>query len=132
MAKHLKSYCKGETLFHEGDAGDGVYVVKTGCIAIIKSKPDGKSVILAKLQAPQMFGEMSMLSDLPRNATALALVDSRLEFWSPAYFSSLIRHDPDIALKVMQTLASRLRETDAVLAKVRGALEEMSERGISN
>jgi diguanylate cyclase (GGDEF)-like protein len=127
MVGRSKYYLPGEIVFREGDANDAVYIIESGSVAIIKAEPDGKSVILAKLGAPQMLGEMGVLSDEPRNATAQVLEASRLKIIPEKDFTSWIRRDPEAALQVMRTLAARLREADSVIAKQQVPPQELSD-----
>jgi CRP-like cAMP-binding protein len=61
----------GDTVFHEGDLGDSVYVIERGECEVIKEEA-GVQHAVATLQAGNYFGEMALLSDLTRNATVRA------------------------------------------------------------
>jgi diguanylate cyclase (GGDEF)-like protein len=104
-----------------------VYVVESGSIAVTKLERDEKSVVLARLEAPEIVGELGVLCDSPRNATARALEDSWLEVIPQKDFKSWLARDPEAALKVMRTLAIRLRDADAIIAKQQAAPLEVSE-----
>jgi diguanylate cyclase (GGDEF)-like protein len=127
LAERSRFYAEGEVIFREGDANDAVYIVESGSVAIIKAENKQKSVILAKLEPPQMLGELGVLCDMPRNATAQALEDSWLEVIPRNDFTSWISRDPQAALRVMQTLALRLHEADAIIAKQQAAPEQISD-----
>lgn len=126
MVERRRFFRRGEVIFREGEQNDAVYFIESGCVAILKAEPNGNSVVLAKLVAPEMLGEMAVLSDLPRNATAQALEDSWLLVVPHNDFTNWIREDPDAAFRVIQTLAWRLREADQVMAKQQKAPEELT------
>lgn len=68
---------RGEWVFKEGDAGDGLYLIRSGMIQIIKQSGDNK-LALATLSKDEVFGEIAIFSDKPRVAGAIALVNSEL------------------------------------------------------
>jgi diguanylate cyclase (GGDEF)-like protein len=123
----VRFYAQGEEIFREGDASDAVYVIQSGSVAIIKAEQGEKSLILARLEAPDILGEMGVLCDMPRNATARALTECRLEVIPHRDFAQWIRRDPETALRVMRTLAQRLRDADSVIAKQLEAPPEISQ-----
>lgn len=125
MAIHSKALAEGEILFREGAASDAVYIIEDGDVQITKAEPDGKSVILATIGPPQMIGEMGVLDGTPRSATARAGRPCRLKVIPKDDFTHWIREDPDAALKVMITIANRLRDANAVIAHQKKALEEI-------
>ena len=68
---------RGEWIFKEGDPGDGLYLIRSGMVQIIKQSGDSK-VTLATLSKDEVFGEIAIFSDKPRMAGAIALVNSDL------------------------------------------------------
>ncbi len=67
-----KTYTAGETIFRQGDPGDKIYIVKSGEVEIVREDPEKGEAILARLKNGEYFGEMALLTDAPRNATARA------------------------------------------------------------
>src|SRR3954451_5390906 len=67
-----RTYGMGETIFKQGDAGDGIYVVKGGEIHIAVVASSGELRVVSKLGPGELFGEMAVLDSDPRSATALA------------------------------------------------------------
>jgi len=127
MVESNKFYAEGEVIFREGEASDAVYIIESGSVAVTKAERDEKSVVLARLEAPEMIGELGVLCDSPRNATARAMEDCWLEVIPQGDFKSWITKDPEAALRVMKTLAGRLRDADAIIAKQQAAPLEVSE-----
>jgi NTE family protein len=65
-------YGAGDTVFREGDPGDGLYLIRRGSVGVSVGSSDQPRIV-AVLDAPAYFGEMALLSDAPRSATILAL-----------------------------------------------------------
>src|SRR5215467_139257 len=67
---------RGDVLFHEGDAGDKLYVITDGKVKLGRTSADGRENLLA-IQGPgQMFGELSLFDPGPRSATVTAVTDA--------------------------------------------------------
>ncbi len=73
MEQHM--FKQGEVIFRQGDAGDMAYLVVSGAVEVSRS-PDGKKSVLGAIAAGQIFGEMALISDQPRTATATATEDT--------------------------------------------------------
>ena len=77
----------GEALFQEGDQGDRAYVVQEGNVDIVKNGVDGE-VILGTVEKGGIFGEMALIDDQPRMATAIAADKSTLSSTAAMYFNA--------------------------------------------
>jgi CRP/FNR family cyclic AMP-dependent transcriptional regulator len=97
----------GEVIFKEGDEADQLFAIKSGEIAIQLGNRT-----LAELSANSIFGEMALIDDAPRSATAVAKTDVELVPISEKQFLFLVSQTPFFALKVMRVLARRLRATN--------------------
>src|SRR4051794_410332 len=64
-----KTYGKKNIVFHEGDYGDTLYIIKGGRVKIAKVTMDGREKTLTVLQTGDFFGEMAIFDDMPRSAT---------------------------------------------------------------
>jgi CRP/FNR family transcriptional regulator, cyclic AMP receptor protein len=100
----------GDVIFREGDAADDLFVIKSGQVRI---QVGNKTV--ADLPADTIFGEMALIDNAPRSATATALTDVELVPVSEKQFLFLVSQTPNFALKVMRTLARRLRTMNKVV-----------------
>lgn len=118
----------GAHVFEEGDLGTEMYIIQEGRIEIFK-RIDGRESRLAVLEKGDFFGEMSVLEDLPRTATARTAEESRLLQINGSTFDQMLRSHPEIAVRMMRKLSRRLRETDVLLEKLVGqrALERVLE-----
>jgi CRP-like cAMP-binding protein len=107
-----KELPKGTVLFHEGDPGREMYVLQAGKIAISKRVRDVERV-LATLGPGEFFGEMAIISNKPRNATAVVAEAARVLVIDPKTFEGMVRGNAEIAIRMIKKLADRLSEADA-------------------
>lgn len=113
MAKRQK-FRDGKTIFREGEASTCAYVVTEGDVELTKTGPKGP-IRLAVLNKGELFGEMGLLDDSPRSATARAVGQTTLEIVSREEFLTMVREDPKKAVAVMEKLVDRLRKADEML-----------------
>ena len=107
-----KEFPRGTTLFHEGEPGKEMFVLQSGKISISKKVRDVEKV-LAILGPGEFFGEMAIISNKPRNATATVADDAKLLVIDPKTFEGMIRGNSEIAVRMIKKLAERLSEADA-------------------
>jgi len=93
-----------QVIFKEGDSGDVMYGVITGEIDIIIG---GQVVEVAK--PGSILGEMALIDNSPRSATAIARTDCKLAVINQKRFMALIQQTPFFSIQVMGVLADRLR-----------------------
>jgi CRP-like cAMP-binding protein len=103
-AKLLKA---GSVIFREGDEARELFVIKSGEVRI----QIGNRTV-TDLKADSIFGEMALIDNEPRSATAVAVTDVELVGVSEKQFLFLVSQTPYFALKVMRVLAQRLRATN--------------------
>ena len=103
---------EGETLFEQGDAGDGCYWLRRGALAVLIASASGEQRILAILGAGAVVGEVAMIDGLPRSATVQAVRDCVLTFVSRAAFTDMMSRHPELYSDIVMTLAARLRRSD--------------------
>ena len=100
----------GQTLFHEGDKDDCLYIVLTGRLGAFAHNDEGSEVLIRQMLAGETVGEMALLSGEPRSATVVALRDSELLRLGQAGFRKLIEKHPRSLLCITELLVRRLRE----------------------
>jgi CRP/FNR family transcriptional regulator, cyclic AMP receptor protein len=105
-----------QVLFVAEDTGDGCYRIEKGLLKVSIASGSGTERILAILAAGAIVGELAVLDGLPRSATVLALRDSELLFVSKAKFDQCANKHPELYQHLLTLLASRLRETNDVIA----------------
>ncbi len=105
-----------EVLFLAGDPGDGCYRIEDGLLKVTMVSRSGTERILAILGPGAIVGELSMIDGRPRSASVVAVRAAALSFLSRAAFEAFTRKHPDVYKTLVTLLATRLRETDAVIA----------------
>src|SRR5580658_6177907 len=105
-----------ETLFLASDPGDGCYRVEEGLLKVTMVSRAGSERILAFLGPGAIVGELSIIDGLPRSASVVAVRDASLSFLSRAAFEDFAKRHPEVYKSLVTLLATRLRETDAVIA----------------
>jgi CRP/FNR family transcriptional regulator, cyclic AMP receptor protein len=97
----------GSVIFREGEQARELFVIKSGQVRIQLGNRT-----LSELAANDIFGEMALIDNQPRSATAVAVTDVELVPVSEKQFLFLVGQTPYFALKVMRVLAQRLRATN--------------------
>lgn len=107
---------KGQTLFHEGEPGDRLYVILDGKVKLGHTSPDGRESLMAVLGPGEMFGELSLFDPGKRAATATALTDASVLELSNEQLMPWLAGRPEVAAALLQALARRLRRTNEAMA----------------
>jgi CRP/FNR family transcriptional regulator, cyclic AMP receptor protein len=105
----------GHALMNEGDRPSGLVFLLHGGVEILKHGPDGQRQSLAKIDAPTLLGEMSLITDRPTSATVMAVTECELQLLTKAQFQRLIAGDSIAAYKLIMTIAGVLAERLAKL-----------------
>lgn len=115
-----KNVVAGEVLTKEGDRGDSLYYIVSGRIQISKDSNEGTQTVLARFNRGASVGEMSLIEDTPRSATATALDPAELLIMTRQGFDDLVKKHPDIGVKILKNIAkslsTRLRYTSGRFA----------------
>jgi CRP-like cAMP-binding protein len=111
-----RSYPGGAFLFHEGEAGQEMYVIEEGRVRISKTVPGIGEEALAILEQGQYFGEMAVIEEGPRSADAIAHTPCTVWVIDRARLDQLMFTDKDLAYVLLwtfvRTMSERLRETN--------------------
>jgi CRP/FNR family cyclic AMP-dependent transcriptional regulator len=102
-----RGYPKGMVLFREGEPGSEMYVIHEGTVRLTRGKGPMEK-LLADLPAGEFFGEMAIVINRPRTATATVLEDARLLVLDATTFEAMVRKNAEIALRIIKKLAHRL------------------------
>ena len=103
----------GEVVFKEGDAGDGLYVVDGGRVDIVIGAADAEPRVISRIAPGGIFGEMAIIDDKPRSATARADGDSTLRFIPRDDVLRLFSQSPNLMLSMMRYFSNRMRDSNA-------------------
>ena len=107
-----QQFFAGDRIFETGDQGDHLYIIVSGKVGIsLESESSGTSCI-ATLAAGDCFGEMNLLDDLPRSATAEVIEDTTLLSLEKTRLRGLIQSYPDMSVGMLRSLSLRLREAN--------------------
>jgi len=119
---HRRKYKKGELIICKGDPGLGMYIVVEGSVEIVDEDKKAGQRRLASLTKGSFFGDLALLDESPRSASATASEDSEIIGFFRPEFLDLISRKPKLGLKVVLALArvvgERLRRTNELLIKI--------------
>lgn len=120
LARRLvrRRFSSNQIIFHHGDPGGLLYIIDKGKVKIAHSSPDGNEALLAILGAGQFFGELALLDDYPRSATAEALEPTETLTLHRDDFMRYIYENPEFALHVLHTMAQHIRRLNSQLSDV--------------
>ena len=102
---------KGTILFRKGDPGSSLYVVCAGSVRISVPSEQGQDAIFNLIPPGELFGEIALLDGGARTADAMVTEDSELMVIERRDFVPLVREYPDVAMKLIEVVCSRLRRT---------------------
>jgi CRP-like cAMP-binding protein len=120
LAKRLivRHFSPGQIIFHHGDPGGLLYIIMKGKVKIAHSTPEGQEALLAILGEDDFFGELALLDDSPRSATAEAIQPTETLTLHRDEFISFISNNPKLSLHVLKTLARNIRRLNSQLSDV--------------
>jgi CRP/FNR family transcriptional regulator, cyclic AMP receptor protein len=103
---------RGETIYRQNDAADGLHVILSGKVKISCRAHDGREKLLEIRGPAEMLGAVSVLDRGPRTATATALTDVGVATADGDTLQRWLNERPEIALRLMRLLAARLRRAN--------------------
>ena len=111
----LQEYFKGDRVFEINQQGDYLYLLVSGRVGITIEQDPSSTNYIATLGPGDSFGEMNLLDDLPRSATAQVLEDSTILALEKSRLKCLIQSYPDISIGMLRSLSLRIREANTRL-----------------
>jgi CRP-like cAMP-binding protein len=114
-----RSYQRGDFVFHEGDACEGLYVVKSGRARVYKTSSEGREQVLLIAGPGETFNEVAVFDDGPNPASVEALEPAVLLLIPKARLLSIIEAEPEVGRAFMRVFASHLR-------RLAGLVEDLS------
>ncbi len=103
-----RTFKRGTYLFHESDTAAEVFLLQEGEIEIGSVSPSGHQRLVTTLTPPRVFGELAVLGEMTRTASALAVTDVRVASLRAEYFVGLIEKNPSVAKALLRSLARHL------------------------
>ncbi len=124
-----RNYEAGEYIFSQGQPGAALFIVLEGQVEI-ELFEDGKNYILAKLEKGHFFGELALLDDSPRSASAKALRDTKTIALYRSDLNKMIQVDPQASSLVFRSLATlvgdRLKKTNELIRDSESTIKAVS------
>lgn len=121
FTSEMVNYQDGDILFEIGDSADSAYVIMQGAVDVTVDT-DAGPIVASTLQRDQLFGEMALLNNLPRNATLKAHGDLLVMKISADMFLQLISENADMALDVMRQLSAKLAKSHELVIQLQQQL----------
>ena len=115
----------GDVLFRAGDEADCMYDIYDGSVGIYSDYKTEKEKLLTKLYSDDVFGEMGILDDMPRSATAVCLTNCAVRLVKPENFMQFFQDKPMKILQILQQMCIQLRDLTKTYLQVCKELEEI-------
>ena len=106
----MRAYESGEVIFQEGDPGDGIYIVLEGLVQVSTRVSETERRVLTRVEPGDFFGEMAILDDRPRSATASAESDTKVYFLHRDDLIKILDQSPKLAVSLLREFSLRLRD----------------------
>lgn len=110
MKEDIVNFKKGDTIFSQGADSDCVYFIRAGRVGLFSDESSTRKP-LRVLSTNDIFGEMGLIENKPRSASAMALEDCRISVMKRMEFNYLTNHRKDFFVALLKTLTERLRHT---------------------
>ncbi|NDJ76924.1 MAG: cyclic nucleotide-binding domain-containing protein [Chloroflexi bacterium] len=122
-----QTFAADEVLFPKDSVGDSIYVIVSGQIRIFTEDTQGNEFTIRHLKAPNTFGELSMLDQKPRSASAAAAEPVEVLVLHRDDFEMFLRERPRVGLSMMRNLVDRVRYTTTYLRTVMETTQQLAE-----
>src|SRR4029077_1233547 len=113
-----KSVARATSIFAKGDPGSSLFAICRGTVKISIPSVDGHDAVFNLMGKGDIFGEIALIDGQPRTADAIAVTDCELFVIERRDFLPLMREEPEIALKMIEILCSKLRQTTEQAAEL--------------
>jgi len=113
--RHVRELAAGQVIFGEGEPGREMYVIIAGEVEIRKKTAGASTKTLTVLRAGDLFGEMALVEEKPRSASAVAVKATRLLVMNEGLLDSMLDRNPDFARKLIRVLSERLRKANLLI-----------------
>lgn len=114
-----KKFAEGDIVFDQGDVGDSLYLLVEGAVEVLHKREDGQEHVITVLEAPEFFGEMSLIDKEYRSATIRAKSETIMLYLTNENLHSFARVYKNgftlVVINIARVLSTRLRETNQKL-----------------
>lgn len=104
------SFRKNAVLMNEGDAGESMYVLKSGSVKVYLSDEEGRQLVLYEQGPGTAIGDIALLDDAPRSASVMALEPCTALVIGKKAFLNCLLESPETAINIIRSLTTRLRD----------------------
>lgn len=118
-------YEDGESIMHEGELGDCMYVIQQGAVEI-SIRSGSKDVVLSVLESGDVFGEMAIFTKRERSATVRAKGKARVLTIDKRGFMKRVHQDPSLAFRILQKMSERIQHLNAEVARLKAEPEAVA------
>lgn len=105
-----RQYQGGHIILKQGEPGDKVFLIASGTVKVTLQPDNDKEIDLISLERGDIFGEMALLEDKARSATARAVTECTLLQLDGNFFHDLVKQHPEIEFKLLSILSQRVRQ----------------------
>lgn len=111
LAKRMieRDFPAGKSIVTQGQGGEGFFVVQSGKVDVIRERADGSKAVVNQLGAGDFLGELALLDNGIRTATAVTTEETKCLVLIRWDFISTLKEDPDMAVTILEELARRFR-----------------------
>jgi len=119
LAQNLdeRSFLAGQIIINEGEPGNAMFVVGRGQVELFIKDKEGQKVVLEQVQPGELFGELSLLDEAPRSASAIATQNTTLYVIDRTDLEILVAAHPAAALDMLSALGKRLRLSNSLVGE---------------
>ena len=114
---NIRQLAEGDVLMRRGEAGDSLFMVNEGWFKIVMDDGQGEELIINKTGPGETIGEMALVDEAPRSATAIAISDAKVLELKKDQFLEILEQRPDVALTLIRSFSSRLRFSTTYIQK---------------
>jgi CRP-like cAMP-binding protein len=102
---------KGQFIFFQSDPSEKVYIVRSGLVSIVLESPDGREMVINEMRPDDFFGEVGVLTRLPRSTSAVVRMEGILLELPRQVFLGVLGTEPALARRILEMTANRLRSS---------------------
>jgi len=130
-ATHVRSFEDGKSIFEAGEPGQSLFIITSGAVQVLNPS-QAESYQLARFGPGEFLGEMALLNDSPRSATAKAVGTVETLVIGKADFRQLLLERPDVSLKILEGMSARIRKADEQINDLSGLALRDQLTGLQN
>jgi len=113
-----RKYALSQVIFHMDDPGGLLYIILEGKVKVYRTNAEGNEAVLAILGIGEFFGELSLIDNEPRSATAEAIEDAQVYTLHRDDFLRFLKNNPAFSIQISSVLAQRIRSMNEQVSDV--------------